>query len=105
MEVFYMEIQRSSATKLIQFRVNENIKREADAIFSGMGLDTQTALRIFLYKAVRKRGMPFNLTYEKVNENLTACMKQDGRLSEDGETVLPNFDDEDWEEYSEYGEV
>lgn len=51
---------------VIQVRVEEELRKEADALFAGLGFDTTTAIRIFLAQAVRERGIPFPIS-EKVD--------------------------------------
>ena len=46
---------------LIQIRVDEDTKREADALFSRLGLDTPTAVRMFLKQALLQHGLPFHV--------------------------------------------
>jgi DNA-damage-inducible protein J len=48
-------------TALIQIRVDESIKQRADALFSDLGFDTPTAIRIFLNQSIRREGMPFEV--------------------------------------------
>ena len=48
-----------SQNSLIQIRVDEATKKEADALFSNLGLDTPTAVRIFLKQALKYHGLPF----------------------------------------------
>ncbi len=43
----------------LQIRVDDNLKKEADALFAGLGLDTSTAIRIFLNAAIEHAGIPF----------------------------------------------
>ena len=45
----------------LQVRVDEGLKRRSDELFSGLGLDTPTAVRIFLTAAQEYRGFPFNV--------------------------------------------
>ncbi|MDR3120647.1 MAG: type II toxin-antitoxin system RelB/DinJ family antitoxin [Clostridiales bacterium] len=46
-------------SKLLQVRVDEKLKIAADRVFSSMGLDTSTAIRMFLTASVESRGLPF----------------------------------------------
>lgn len=48
-------------TTLMQIRVDSTLKQEADKLFSELGLDTTTAMRIFLKTAVRERKLPFEV--------------------------------------------
>lgn len=53
------------ATSLIQLRVDEKLKKQADELFADLGLDTTTALRIFLKQALKVGGLPFKVLKEK----------------------------------------
>ena len=98
--------QRKDESKLVQFRISKNIKEQADDLFTGMGFDTQTAIRMFLYKAVMKQGMPFEVIKNSSSKkSITAHMQQEGYINSKGETVLPENDEDDWPEYAEYGAV
>ncbi|MDR0883507.1 MAG: type II toxin-antitoxin system RelB/DinJ family antitoxin [Oscillospiraceae bacterium] len=46
-------------SKLIQLRVDDDTKTNADNLFASLGLDTPTALRIFLAASLEERGIPF----------------------------------------------
>lgn len=48
-------------TALVQVRVDKELKEQADALFNDLGLDTTTALRMFLKAAVREQKIPFAL--------------------------------------------
>ena len=48
-------------TKAIQIRVDQKLKRDADLIFEDLGLDTTTAIRLFLKKVVMSKSIPFEL--------------------------------------------
>lgn len=48
-------------TKAIQIRVKEKLKRDAESIFEDLGLDTPTAIRLFLKKVVVTKSIPFEL--------------------------------------------
>jgi len=50
-----------SATTNLNVRVDGEIKRQADCIFSELGLNTSAAVNIFLRYCVRHAGIPFEL--------------------------------------------
>ena len=54
----------------IQIRVDDNMKSAADTLFSNLGLDTSTAIRMFLSAALAKDGMPFAVRRRKPNADL-----------------------------------
>jgi DNA-damage-inducible protein J len=45
--------------KTIQVRVDDSMKNRADALFASLGLDTSTAIRMFLTAAMEMDGLPF----------------------------------------------
>lgn len=68
---------------LIQVRVEDSLKKEADALFSDLGLDTPTAIRIFLKQAIKHNGLPFNVTQPVPNAETIAAMEEADRISHD----------------------
>ena len=49
-------------SKTIQVRVDDQLKDSADKLFSSLGLDTSTAIRIFLVASMNAGGIPFAVT-------------------------------------------
>ena len=49
------------STTNVQVRVPAEMKREADSLFESMGIDTGTAIRIFLAQSVGRRALPFDM--------------------------------------------
>ena len=49
------------STSLIQIRVEDNLKMKAAQIYSDLGLDLSTAVRLFLKRTVMENGIPFNM--------------------------------------------
>ncbi len=50
------------AESLIQIRVDRPLKEEVAEIFSSLGLDISTAVRVFLQRCRLERGIPFPLS-------------------------------------------
>ena len=48
--------------KTIQVRVDDKLKNSADALFASLGLDTSTAVRMFLVQATETGGIPFAIS-------------------------------------------
>ena len=46
-------------SKTIKVRVDDQLKESADKLFSSLGLDTSTAIRIFLVASMNAGGIPF----------------------------------------------
>lgn len=74
----------SSAT--IQVRVDNATRQAADDLFASRGLNTQTAVKIFLNRAIEYGGLPFEvahreITYDMLNqETLDAISELDGEV-------------------------
>ncbi|MBQ4224938.1 MAG: type II toxin-antitoxin system RelB/DinJ family antitoxin [Oscillospiraceae bacterium] len=51
----------------LQVRVNDELKDRADALFASLGLDTSTAIRIFLAAAVENDGLPFDVRHKPLS--------------------------------------
>ena len=51
----------------IQIRVDDDMKTAADSLFTNLGLDTSTAVRMFLSAAIANDGMPFSIKRRKPN--------------------------------------
>lgn len=61
-------------TTNINIRVDENLKRSAEAIFSELGLNMSTAMNIFLRYSVRYGGIPFKLRIQKPNADTISAI-------------------------------
>lgn len=51
-------------TAKLQIRLDRNLKEEADEVFSEIGIDAATAVRMFFTKVVKTRSIPFRLKVE-----------------------------------------
>lgn len=54
-------MKKSMAATNIQVRVDPILKAEAEQLFSDIGLDMPTAIRLFLKQSVINNGIPFSL--------------------------------------------
>ena len=58
-------------TETVHTRVTHEVKKQADEIFSKLGLTTSQAIMLFLTATVNKNGLPFELTLpSKEDEDL-----------------------------------
>lgn len=60
------------ASSVLQVRVDESLRTQAAAIYEDLGIDLQTAVRIFLKRSVREKGLPFGMT---LNEERDAAIE------------------------------
>ena len=47
----------------LQIRIDDMLKKQADTLFSSLGLDTPTAIRIFLKASIENAGIPFSVKH------------------------------------------
>ena len=52
-------------SKTLQIRVDDIMKKVAEELFTSLGLDTSTAIRIFLSIAIETGGLPFEVKRPK----------------------------------------
>lgn len=71
---------------LIQVRVDDSLKKDADALFADLGLDTPTAIRIFLKQAIMHNGLPFDITLSVPNAETLAAIEEANNISRDPST-------------------
>lgn len=50
------------ATTNVTIRMDEELKRQAEELFSDLGINMTTAITIFTKQAVREQRIPFNIT-------------------------------------------
>ena len=59
----------------LQIRVDDDTKKKADVLFTGLGLDTPTAIRIFLAAAIDNGGIPFVIQKRKISQDLAEAIE------------------------------
>ena len=57
-----------SETTTLNIRVNKDLKKQSDMILSLLGLNTSTAVNMFLNAIVRNNGIQFSLTLNPNND-------------------------------------
>jgi len=63
----------------IQVRVDSNTKTAVDTLFSSLGLDTSTAVRMFLAASLENNGLPFPVKRRTMQSDLQEAI-EDTRL-------------------------
>ena len=70
------------ATVNMSIRMDTELKKQADAMFSDMGLNMTTAMNMFLRQVVRQGRIPFEIATDIPNaETLAAIKEMDDMLS------------------------
>lgn len=77
-------------TQAIQIRVDQKLKKQADLIFEDLGLDTPTAIRLFLKKVVTSKSIPFELKSTRTDNGFTPEFEEEIlRVSSDEKSIGP----------------
>ncbi|MGI6075497.1 MAG: type II toxin-antitoxin system RelB/DinJ family antitoxin [Pyramidobacter sp.] len=71
------------STSTINTRIDSDLKRQAENIFSEIGLSTSQAIRLFYKQTVQTGGLPFQPNYTLSKETLEAMREaEEGKLEE-----------------------
>ena len=76
-----------------QIRIDRNIKEQAGALFSGLGLDMSSAVNMFLHQCVLRGGIPFSIEMPHYKQNTLAAMEEARKISRDPN--VPSYDNMD----------
>lgn len=71
------------ATTNLTIRIDSRVKKEADALFSDLGMNMSTAFNVFVRQALRAQGLPFEVTREIPNRETLAAMREAERIAHD----------------------
>lgn len=73
------------STIVLQTRVDADTKREAEELFASLGLDTTTAIRLFLKQSINQQKIPFEIVppQEAFSEQTLAAIEEAKRISTD----------------------
>lgn len=58
----------------VSFRIDTDLKNQADALFNNLGLNMTTAFNMFLRQSVREGRIPFEATINVPNSETIAAM-------------------------------
>ena len=85
------------STATINTRIDSNLKHQAEAIFSEIGLSTSQAIRLFYKQTVQSGALPFQPDYNLPRETLEAMREaEEGKLTKitmDGLRAMFHADD------------
>lgn len=60
----------------MSFRVDKDLKKQADDLFRKLGMNTSVALNMFLTQSVREQSIPFIPSMEIPNARLISAMEE-----------------------------
>ena len=67
----------SNRTSSVSFRIDSELKRKADELFSELGMNMTTAFNIFLRQCVSYGGIPFEIKINHPNNETLETIKED----------------------------
>ena len=73
----------AGATTNVSFRIDRDVKNQADKLFSQLGLNMTTAFNIFLRQAIREGSIPFTITVNTPNSTTIEAMLEAERIAGD----------------------
>lgn len=77
-------------TTNLTIRMNTKLKKEADELFSDLGLNMSTAFNMFVRQALRVQGLPFEVTREHPNTETLVAMHEAEKIAS-GEIPAKSF--------------
>ena len=67
----------------VNIRIDQEIKKQAETIFKGLGLTPTTAITMFYIQTIRNNGIPFVLKLETPNEETLESIKEVEAMEKD----------------------
>ena len=71
------------ATTNISIRMDSELKAQAEALFSELGMNLSTAFNVFVRQSLRDGGIPFEIKMDQPNKETMAAMLEAERIAKD----------------------
>ncbi len=71
------------ATANLTIRMDADVKREAEALFSALGMNLSTAINVFVRQSLEADGMPFAVRRKHPNRETLRAMEEARALAHD----------------------
>ena len=71
------------ATTNISIRMDSELKAQAEALFSELGMNLSTAFNVFVRQSLRDGGIPFEIKMDHPNKETMAAMLEAERIAKD----------------------
>ena len=73
----------AGTTTNISIRMDSDLKAQADALFSELGMNLTTAFNIFVRQSIREGGIPFEISINQTIRETIAAMLEAERIAKD----------------------
>ena len=77
----------------VSFRIDRDLKTQADSLFEQLGMNMTTAFNIFLRQSVREGRIPFDITINTPNAETVSAMLEARQLMADNDTQTYDVED------------
>ena len=77
----------------VSFRIDSDLKAQADTLFAALGLNMTTAFNIFLRQSVRQGCIPFDITLDVPNAETVAALLEARQMMADPDTEKYSVED------------
>ena len=64
-------------------RIDDDVKRDAEALFNKLGLSMSAAVNVFFRQAICEQSIPFQITLKTPNPETVAAMLEAERIARD----------------------
>jgi len=85
--LFYSLVDKTGETNMpttnLSIRMDLAKKREAEELFSNLGMSLTTAFNVFINQALRVRGIPFSITELVPNAETIEAVREARRIARD----------------------
>ena len=71
------------ATTNFSVRMDSDIKKQCEALYSELGMNLTTAINVFLRQSLRVGGLPFDVRVQQPNKETIAAMLEAERIARD----------------------
>lgn len=85
-------------TEIITLQIDSNLKEQAEALFSSLGLTLEEAITLFLEASVLQGGIPFPLEQPRYNEQTELALEEtrdilSGKIQHSSTSVIELIED------------
>ncbi len=82
------------AQTLVNFRIDENTKKELEQVCDELGMNVTTALNIFIKKMIREKRIPFDVSIDPFySESNIKALEESKRELEKGNVVKKTLEE------------
>lgn len=81
------------ANTSMNIRMDTEVKKQAEALFSEIGMNMTTAINIFLKQSIRENGIPFELKINQPNAETLEAINEGTKIIKEGKACFNTADE------------